>query len=849
MIRKLSEKLENNKIIAFFLDRQLFSVVYIIVCILWFFPVLGTYMNIFSKLCFCWGAALVAYDLLTNRRLFKSYKAFLLVLMVGAYVVTTLLNYQDMLYMGIKHIIYNGIFLFILYAQDCDKNEEVYKKYLKQLNNFIIAIALAASAVSFVLYVMNYSFVLEIGDDAFRQGFLENRLFGIYTSPNTGALMSIISMLLSLMNHYLYEKKTGKLKILYVANALMQIVYYSLTLSRGGSVTFSILALMLVLVLVLPKLKKRFNSVLSVALCVLVMISSVLVIKYIPSLLRTGLSYVPAYVQSLTNPTTDTEKEDKEKIEFTRIESGDDASNGRSDIWKAGLTAWKEAPLFGLADMKVFKDDTFKSKVDVSIFNENNIESLKRANGNMHNAYVQIIVYSGIIGFLLFAAFAVFLVKKYVMTLLKMDKDSQHYKITGIIFALVGALAANGMIESHLLFNQHDPYGAVFWFYLGVGIYFIDKYNKQKSDEDEKFAFICDTPIQVMNAMNFVSNNIRNSKNNSDIFIYHQFKNSYKISNNLKNINYFENVYDVETISTEKHWYTPVLTLKRLMFPDAFIKKNIKPYHKANEYSYKFLVICAYNSFAITMKNKFNKAQVLTLEEGLASYFGNNMKDDNSRLMNLAGELLFNGSLSINSEALYVNNTKLCKSTISENKYELPQIQNPAFISDLKMVFNYVENDIYRQNDLVFLTQPFEDNDKDEYNFYMNIKDTFIKNGYTDKCIVRIHPRQSANLYKEFNIDTIGNLWELESLFQISDDSILIASLSTAQVMPYILAHKQPFLIFMYKMDPVFSGENTRKNLDEFVNNLKSLSTNSEKIYIAENYDDLNSILAEILNA
>lgn len=849
MLQKLSEKLENNKVTGFFLNRQLFSVIYIIICILWFFPVLGSYINIISKLCFCWGAALIAYDLFTKRQLFKSYKSILLVLFIGSYFITTLLNHQDMLYMGVKHIIYSGILLFVLYAQDYNKSEEKYKKYLKQLNNIIIIIALTASAISFVLYIMNYSFVIESGEESIRQGFLENRLFGVYTSPNTGALMSIISMLLSLMNYYLYEKRTGKLKILYIANTVMQIVYYSLTLSRGGSVTFIILALLVDLILVFPEFKKHFNSVMSVALCALVMISSVLAIKYIPSILRTGLSYVPAYVQRLREPPKGTDKENEEKIDFVRIEAGDDTSNGRTDIWKAGLTAWKEAPLFGLADMKIVKDDTIKSKVDISVFSDDDIFNLKRANGNMHNSYIQVIVYSGVIGFMLFLAFGALLGKKYIISLFKMDKDSQYYKVVGTIFALVGALAANGMVESHLLFNHHDPYGAIFWFYLGMGIYFINKYNKQKMDKDENFAFICDTPIQVVNAMNFVSNNIKNSKNNSDIYIYHQFKNSREISDNLKKTDYFKNVYDAEIISTQKHWYTPILTLKRLVFPNGYIKKNIKPYNKKNEYSYKYLVICAYNSFAITLKSKFSKSKVLTLEEGLASYFGNNMKDENSKLMNLADKLLFDGLLSVNSEALYVNNLNLCKSTISENKYELPKIDNADFIGNLKMVFNYVDNDIYKKNNIILLTQPFEDNDKESNSFYSNVKSVLLESGYADKCLVRIHPRQSVNLFEDFKIDTIQNLWELETLLQINDNSVLIASLSTAQTMPYMLTGKQPNLIFLYKMDPIFADENVKKNSDEFVSDFKKLYTNPEKIHIAENYNDLSVMLTEILNA
>lgn len=860
MIKKLSGKLESNKFTGFFLNRQIFSIIYIIICVVWFFPLCGSYINIISKVCFCWGAALIAYDLFTKRQLFKSYKAVFLVLMVGSYVITTLLNHQDMLYMGVKHIVYNGIFLFILYAQDDNKNEDVYKKYLRRMNNIIISIALLASIISFVMYVMNLSFVIQGGEQSFRQGFLENRLFGIYTSPNTGALMAIVSVLLCLMNYFLYEKKPGKLKILYIINTVMQTIYYSLTLSKGGFVTLLIMVVLLIVIFVLPILQKRFKPFISLSLCALVIILSVLVVHYVPTLLRAGLSYVPSYVQSLTETPEEKENKTEEKIEFVRIESGDDASNGRTNIWKAGFTALKEYPLFGLADMRVFQGEDINyedfhaniisSKVDINVLSDDNISNLIRANGNMHNAYVQIIVYSGIIGFLLFISFAVLLVKKYVLTLLKMDKDSYHYKIIGVIFTLVGALAANGMIENHLLFDRQDPYGAVFWFYLGIGIYFINSYYKQQMEKNKKLAFVCDTPIQVMNAMNFVSNDIQNSKNKSDIYIYHQFKNSHEICDNLKKIKYFQNVFDVEIISTEKHWYTSLATLKRLKLPDGFLRKNMKPYSKTNEYNYKYLVLCAYNSFAITMKSKFNKAQVLTLEEGVASYIGNNMKDENSKLLQLADKLLFNGLLTVNSKALYVNNLSLCESAISENKYELPHIESKNLIADLKMVFNYKENDIYRKHRIVLLTQPFNENEKVFCDFNINIKNSINESGYINDCIVRIHPRQFDDFYKDLTTDKLNNLWELEVLFQINDDSILISSLSTAQIMPLMLTNKQPHLIFFYKLDPLFVDDDyVFKNAESFVNNIKKSYSNPNKVHIVEKFEDLSDILTEILNA
>lgn len=69
---KIEQWLERHKITAFFLNRDNFAFIYITICILWFFPLLGWLMNPLSKVCFVWGALLILWDLLTKRQMLKS---------------------------------------------------------------------------------------------------------------------------------------------------------------------------------------------------------------------------------------------------------------------------------------------------------------------------------------------------------------------------------------------------------------------------------------------------------------------------------------------------------------------------------------------------------------------------------------------------------------------------------------------------------------------------------------------------------------------------------------------------------------------------------------------------------
>ena len=105
------------------------------------------------------------------------------------------------------------------------------------MNSIIISIALIAGIISIIMFLLNINLNIEQGTSHFRQGFVENRLFGVYTSPNTGALFGIISIIAGCINSVI---KTGRIfswKRIYIVNAIVQIMFYTLSLSNGGFIT------------------------------------------------------------------------------------------------------------------------------------------------------------------------------------------------------------------------------------------------------------------------------------------------------------------------------------------------------------------------------------------------------------------------------------------------------------------------------------------------------------------------------------------------------------------------------------------------------------------------------------
>ena len=222
-----------KKILALVTNRILFSVIYLITALLWYFPITSLYFDLPMKVVFIWGIFLIIYDFFTKRVMFSGYGSFWLVLFGISYAITILLN-TEMLYDGIKHFVYNGILIYIIYCFASDRTEEEYKKWLVVMNDIILVIVFAASLISIVMFAARFTYIFTRGDITFSQGIVYNRLHGVYTSANTGAILSMLSIGLMGINYIFNKSHFKRFRWFYILNGIIQFLYYSLTLSKGG---------------------------------------------------------------------------------------------------------------------------------------------------------------------------------------------------------------------------------------------------------------------------------------------------------------------------------------------------------------------------------------------------------------------------------------------------------------------------------------------------------------------------------------------------------------------------------------------------------------------------------------
>lgn len=195
-----------NKIISCFesvvLNRDLFRVVNLVICLIYFMPSTYNIANMPMKGAVVWGSIIIVYEILIKRSFFKMRYSYLLILGIVSFMITVLLNRAYFFVPSIYNLVYLMITLIVIYPVDFSQDSETRKKKIIQFNNVFIVIILIATFISIVQFVLLISYRVPTGTPGIvaRQGFIENRLFGVYTSPNVGAMFGYTSIILSIFS-------------------------------------------------------------------------------------------------------------------------------------------------------------------------------------------------------------------------------------------------------------------------------------------------------------------------------------------------------------------------------------------------------------------------------------------------------------------------------------------------------------------------------------------------------------------------------------------------------------------------------------------------------------------------
>ena len=368
--------------------------------------------------------------------------------------------------------------------------------------------------------------------------------------------------------------------------------------------------------------------------------------------------------------------------------------------------------------------------------------------------------------------------------------------------------------------------------------------------ENKKHLFICSSKYAVLNSINAVLNNVKNSNGNSDIVIFHRTDDMKELSKKIKESKIFVNVYDFPFINKMK----PFSLFNLFAFPMFFLSKLSLSDKSISQMENCYDILFSQSLLYGSLFRRLNKnAEVYLIEDGLSSYTTRTVDPKRrSVYFRLINKIIFLGSLLSNVKKQLLYEPVLYSGEI-KNIIKLPKLksENNVFFNKL---FGYRDNTLYHFHKFICLgvplyglkdlmVNPNESPDDLEKKCKIIIKNA-MKVLSENKFIYRPHPIEiiDKDFYKDnCKFDVFNNMWEIECQNTITDNHILVSFFSTAAFTPKILYGKEPYVVVLYNMLGVEFF-----NADKLVSNMKSLYSNPEKVILVDNIDELLSIIEKL---
>ncbi|NTL13167.1 O-antigen ligase family protein [Enterococcus faecium] len=463
------------------LSRDAFRVINLIICLLYFMPSTFNVTNIPMKIAFAWGGIIVLYEVFIKKNFFKMRFSWLLIGAMISFILTIIINIVNFLIPSIYNFGYLLMTWIGIFPADFSQMEEEKKKKMVYFNNVFIIIIFLAALISIYQFIFLISYHVPTGTPGLlaRQGFIEHRLFGVYTSPNVGAMFGYTSIILSLIS-VLISKITKTIRVFYMMNFIVQIFYITLSSSRGAQVVICSFLVLFLLLFANSKFRKSIREVLPVKIKWMVSILLVLLVyfsfgtNYAKDFLATIPVSIDRKVEVIESNESDKTPLPEKEVILQHSSDNSEISAGRFTIWKAALKVIRPTLLFGYGETDFYgnSDAKFLKKVDLDT---TDVNELKRAHGNMHNGFLQVLVSSGIIAFICIYAFYVLNIFSLLKTFFR---SKVNYAFLGIVLIFILSIFIDEMVEAHVLFNKRDVISIVFWYYLGsISYLYLKKEN------------------------------------------------------------------------------------------------------------------------------------------------------------------------------------------------------------------------------------------------------------------------------------------------------------------------------------------------------------------------------------
>lgn len=434
------------------------------------------------------GAVLLLIDIFTNRGLWRGNYCLLLFAVCAVAGISSLMTVSYGVKDNLFLLCWTGLQFSLFYSCASRIDEKTLKRYLMASFFTLLGVWLIACGISLLQYVfqIGYHYISDpnsADQSTVRQGFLENRLFGVFSPLNHAAHVSVALVIGGI--YYFKKIKNVPVRVLLVVSQIVFFLHVLLSGSRSGMLALLVAAFVLSWICLhnALKLKTAAKFVTETALAVCITLACIPCIE----LVKTGAGHIPQLAQDCNQEDYTIIQQDYQRealpaaIQEDILDRDDvkgDVSNGRLMIWKDYASIYKDFGLFGKSPgnyMAVVRDTHPELEI-VRYFKE--IYPEKYAAGNIyhvHSGYLMLFTSTGFLGVLLMAAFVVLCIRRVVLYIRKHDKIGVEFMVP-IALVAAGALAA--VFDKGIFFTDNAQ-TFIFWIALGLVMA-----QTRKSDEN-----------------------------------------------------------------------------------------------------------------------------------------------------------------------------------------------------------------------------------------------------------------------------------------------------------------------------------------------------------------------------
>lgn len=424
---------------------------------------IGTNLNsmMFNLLAF-FGAMLLFIDFFTTKCWKKGKNIFVLYGFVCIIFLSSVWNYRYGVVDNVKTIVWTIIQIGLIYTfyNRFDRSEvTIFLNRIWQILNTGWFFPVIYSLYQFMILE---KYKTRIDGRYVRQGFYENRLFGIFNDPNYAAVTSLCVMISCV---YLLKRVKNKFyDVFLIINLIVQFLYIVLSGSRTAQVC------MIVVLGVYGWLRWHINNRKEertlrkkILGYVCIPFLSAAIVSGAFAVGQKGVLLLPmSYFYLTTGEIPESIQFDGED-ELTKRKDGqaDNISNNRSTIWKAYLEGMKGDILLGGSPRNVL--EKWQEKNPTGYLAETNYET--------HNGYLYVLVGTGILGLSVLFIYAILYARRVILHVIDTIQLADEF----IFIAAILITILTYVFFFTDLFFIHSLTSVLFWLHCGAALHWVDK--------------------------------------------------------------------------------------------------------------------------------------------------------------------------------------------------------------------------------------------------------------------------------------------------------------------------------------------------------------------------------------